>query len=193
MSFDKDMSHTNWENVRKKQTETLSLAQKWIQITGMTTGSIVMDIGPGAGVLTAEYAKAVGKEGKVYAVEQSSEALEYMREQTVGDLPQVELVNMDAQVVLPQVDNLHSILITSVLHHTDSPLAVLRHVREVANSRTQVLISEFDPEEKGGFGMPLEHRLSRQQLIQWSSQAGFQLMDSQSTDYEQYWLLLRAI
>ncbi len=114
----------------------------------------MLDIGPGPGVFVNEYAKMVGPEGRIVAIEKSAEAIQY----ALGYLrfSNVKLLCMDAEVpILDELGRFDVITMTDVLHHANSPIEVIMNVNRQATIEPRILISEFDPDSEWLIGPPL--------------------------------------
>jgi len=190
--FKKDLSNLGWSEVKRRQVQRLPLVKDWIQLSQMTTGSHVIDVGPGPGVFTREYAITVGDKGKVYAIEKSPEAVEYLRRELDG-LSNVEVYLADAEqdldsiLVVPDI-----VIISDVLHHTDSPGKILQGVYASVSGHSRVLVAEYDPTATGLMGPPLENRVNKESLIDIAEKAGFVIDKTGIQEYEHYYLLLRT-
>ncbi len=188
--FAKDLSFIGWDEVKRRQLDRLSLVPQWIELTNLSAGMTVMDIGPGPGVFTRKYATVVGKRGKVYSIEKSPLALEFLQNE-VKNVDNVDVRLADAEHGLVDVPQPDVVFVTDVLHHTDSPRDVLENIFGLVHSTSKVLIAEYDPEGDGKTGPPLEHRLDAKHFIKWATDVGFSVESTSTQDYEHYYLLLR--
>jgi ubiquinone/menaquinone biosynthesis C-methylase UbiE len=188
--FDKDLSHADWDELGRRQAARIGLAREWVALTGMRAGSRVLDIGPGPGEFTCEYAKVVGPAGTVYALEKAESAVPYLRRALDGrGLGNVVVVVGDAEETIDIDGDVDVVMITDVLHHVDRPRAVLHNVAGVMRCRTAVLIAEFDPEGEGLAGPPLEHRLAARLVKQYLDCEGLRILDEGRQAYEHYFVL----
>jgi SAM-dependent methyltransferase len=105
-------------------------------------GARVADVGSGRGALTLLLAEAVGRDGRVDAVDQSGEMVRLLGE-TVADLPQVHVVQADAsELPEPPYDVVAASL---VLFFLPDPVAVLHAWRAALRPGGQVGITTFAP------------------------------------------------
>lgn len=190
MEFHKDLSYLGWEKVQDRQLQRLPLVKEWASIVCLKKGSLLLDIGPGPGVFLNEYASIVGPEGQIVALEKSQEAIRFgLKEMNHSN---VRIVCWDAEK--PFNDDMgyfNAITITDVLHHADSPIAILKNVHSQATEETLILIAEFDPEAEGVIGPPLENRLSMSDLKLSVESVGFEIVCKGKQDLEHYYLLIK--
>ncbi|WP_307205267.1 class I SAM-dependent methyltransferase [Paenibacillus harenae] len=189
--FHKNLSELGWEKVKKRQLHRLPLVDEWIELIQMKSGYSVLDIGPGPGVFTQRYAKVVGITGKVTALEKSEEAIGYLTEELKQAESHIEIILGDAEnAVVHDQGSFDIVMLTDVLHHTDSPARVLKNLynnRHTKNAR--VLIAEFDPKSEGEIGPPLEKRLRENDLYDLLQHIGFTILSSGKQMFEHYYII----
>jgi SAM-dependent methyltransferase len=191
-SFRKDMSHLTWDEVYARQAKRAGLVGEWLDALGLKPGDHVLEIGAGPGYVSLLLAERVGREGVVYAVDRSAEALRHLeRLQEQRGIRQIRRITADAATV--QAVDLHpnSALITMVLHHADDPAGVLRNVARLLPAGAPAVIGEFDPDGPVEYGPPRAHRLAPEQVKAWCKDAGFSVIDHRQQTPEHYMLLLR--
>jgi len=188
--FKKDLSHITWAEVKRRQLQRLSLVHDWIRLTAMTSGLTVVDIGPGPGLFTREYAKIVGKDGKVYAIEKSLQAIEFLKKELDG-IANVEILNADAEQGISGAQKPDIVLVSDVLHHTDFPERILRGVYEKVDANAKILVSEFDPTGEGKIGPPVHNRIAEDILRAVATDIGFEIVSQGKQSHEHYYLLLK--
>ena len=190
MHFEKDLSQADWDEIGRRQVGRIDLVREWIALTGMRAGSRVLDIGPGPGEFTCEYAKVVGAAGKVYALEKAESALARLRRALDGrGLGNVVVLAGDAEEAVETDGDVDLVMITDVLHHLDHPQAALRNVASVMRRHTRVLIAEFDPQAEGLIGPPLEHRLAARQIKGFLERAGLRTIAEGRQAFEHYFVI----
>ena len=190
MHFEKDLSQADWDEMGRRQAGRIDLVREWIALTGMRAGSRVLDIGPGPGEFTCEYAKVVGAAGKVYALEKAESALAHLRRALDGrGLGNVVVLAGDAEEAVETDGDVDLVMITDVLHHLDHPQAALRNVASVMRRHTRVLIAEFDPQAEGLIGPPLEHRLAARQIKGFLERAGLRPIAEGRQAFEHYFVM----
>jgi len=194
MHFQKDLSHADWDEIGRRQVARIDLVLEWIALTSMRAGSRVLDIGPGPGVFTCEYAKVVGPTGKVFALEKAESALAYLRRVFDGrGVDNVVVLAGDAEEALDTDGDVDLVMITDVLHHLDRPHAALRNVAGVMRRHTKVLIAEFDAQAEGLIGPPLEHRLEAAEIKGFLERAGLRPIAEGRQAFEHYFVIAERL
>lgn len=127
-------------------------AEKIINISEMKKGSTILDLGCGPGSYTLDFARALGKEGKVYAVDIQFGMLKKLKKKLQKpenkDIQNVEMKIADA-CQLPFSDNFFDIVyLISVLPEIRDKTKVLKEVRRVLKNSGNLIVSEtiFDPD-----------------------------------------------
>ena len=110
--FKKDLSLIGWDEVKRRQLERFSLVSHWIELTNLAAGMTVVDIGPGPGVFTRKYAQTIGSRGKVYAIEKSPQALEFLLME-LNNVLNVEIRLADAEHGLTDVPRPDVVFVTA--------------------------------------------------------------------------------
>lgn len=191
MVFHKNLSELGWEKVKMRQLHRLPLVDEWIELIQMKSGFSVLDIGPGPGVFTQRYAKVVGSTGKVTALEKSEEAIAYLAKELKQAESHIEIILGDAEnTVVHDQGSFDIVMLTDVLHHTDSPARVLKNLyNNLHTKNTRILIAEFDPKSEGEIGPPLEKRLRENDLYELLQNIGFTILSSGKQMFEHYYII----
>lgn len=191
MVFHKNLSELGWEKVKMRQLHRLPLVDEWIELIQMKSGYSVLDIGPGPGVFTQRYAKVVGSTGKVTALEKSEEAIAYLTKKLKQAESHIEIILGDAEnAVVHDQGSFDIVMLTDVLHHTDSPARVLKNLyNNMHTKNARILIAEFDPKSEGEIGPPLEKRLRKNDLYDLLQNIGFTILSSGKQMFEHYYII----
>lgn len=136
-------------------------------------GEVVADVGCGTAYFTLELARAVGPEGKVYALDISEELLARAGEKVAAaGMDNVALVlSREVQIPLPgaQVD---AALLANVLHEVGEKEAFLAEVGRVIRPAGRLLVVEWKKIATPK-GPPVDHRLEPGEVIALAGGAGF--------------------
>jgi len=144
---------------------------------GIAKGSVVADVGAGAGYFTWRLAERVGPSGKVYANDIEPRMLELLR----SNLQQRKLTNFET--VLGAVDDpklprntIDLVLMGDVYHELSNPAEVLAAVRKSLEPHGRIALVEFRLEDDS---VPIKvlHRMSKAQIMKEYTANGFKLVD----------------
>lgn len=138
----------------------------------LAKGSRVADIGCGLGFFTVRLARAVGAQGKVYAVDVDTTRLEKLRWRVEqGRFPQVEVILGDQDDPKLPDGTLDAILIVNSYHEMPRHQEMLRHIRAALKPGGFLLLTEpmsksqrADPRENQEKNHVLAPELAEQDL-----------------------------
>ena len=130
-------------------------------------GMNVVEIGPGKGSYTIEFAKRVLPDGKVFAVDISESVISRLKQRVVRE----EIPN-----IVARIDNVHAfsfddesidrVIAIACLPEIPEPIKALREIRRILKSNGLVSLCELAPD-------PDYPR--RKTVKRWATEAGFQL------------------
>ena len=190
--FRKDLSHLAWTEVYARQEKRAHLVPAWMDVLQLKPGDHVLEIGAGPGFVTLMLAERVGREGLVYAVDISAEALDHLKRlQEERGLAQIQRVAADAATLEPAGIAAKAALVSMVLHHVGDPAALLRNLARLLRPGGVALVAEFHPDAPADHGPPPEHRIDPDRIRQWGEQAGFALLEYRRQTDAHYMMLLR--
>jgi len=138
-------------------------------------GSVVTDIGAGSGLFTRPLAKAVAPGGTVYAVDIQQDLLDYInqrdRQEHIQNVKTVLGEFTDPKLPSRDVD---LALINDVLHHIENRAAYLKTLGTYMNKSGRIAIIEMNKDDPNTpHRKQAELLVSRQEIDQWMSDAGF--------------------
>ncbi len=170
------MSHlgASWL-IRPERDEEERTSESFVQLK-LTLGMTVCDLGCGNGYWTLPLARAVGKEGKVLAVDIQREMLHKLRERSGRlKLPQIE-------PVLGEIDDpklpegiVDLLLMVDVYHEFSHPQSMLWGIRRSLAPEGVVALLEYREEDPGVPIKPL-HKMSKTQIIKEYEANGLKLV-----------------
>lgn len=157
-------------------------------------GERVADVGCGPGYFTIPIAKAVGPTGKVWAVDIETKMLARTREHAVAaGLANIEYVHCAADDPLLPGGGVNTILIVNTFHHFSDRRAYLAKLRKALSPGGRIVNIDFipKPQEKRGFGPPLEMQLPRETVDADMASAGLRPVKVHEFLPEQYFVEYR--
>jgi SAM-dependent methyltransferase len=135
-----------------------------IDAMGLHGGEVVADLGAGSGYFTFRLAKAVGKTGKVLAVDIQDEMLATLRQRAAAmgatNVEEIKAGENDPHLPASGVD---LVLMVDVYHELDYPYEVMAKVREALKPGGRVMFVEYRKEDPT---VPIKevHKMSVEQL-----------------------------
>ena len=138
-------------------------------------GIVITDIGAGSGLFTRPLAKAVAPGGTVYAVDIQQDLLDYInqrdRQEHIQNVKTVLGEFTDPKLPSRDVD---LALINDVLHHIENRAAYLKALGTYMNKSGRIAIIEMNKDDPNTpHRKQAELLVSRQEIDQWMSDAGF--------------------
>ena len=159
---------------------------------GLKPGDTMVDIGCGDGFFSLPAAKLVGRDGLIYAIDASDEAIAQLKTKASGlDLANIRAVVADAEKFTACRHCADIILMANVLHDFENPLKVLANARELLKPEGTVVDLDWKKEPRQQHGPPLEKRLSQDEASAILNQAEFKVTNNILSGPFHYLLLAR--
>ena len=115
---------------------------------GLTTGSLVADLGAGGGWFTTRLARAVGMAGRVYAVDVNPVSLRELREALPKESTNIEIVRGEENDPKLPAGQLDAVLVVNAYHEFAEYAAVLARVKEALKPGGRLVLVEPSPLNK---------------------------------------------
>ena len=145
-----------------------------IETLALKNGQTIVDIGSGGGYFTFKFAKAVGEEGRVYALDTNQEFLEFIKKEALKQ----GLSNIITVLTTSDYPDLPKhvfdyIFMRNMTHHLSNRVEYFKELKENLKSDGKVVIIEYDG--RGGFSF---HKISghfvpQQTIIDEMKEAGY--------------------
>ena len=161
--------------IRAERDEEESTSESFQQLQ-LASGMSVCDLGCGNGYWTLPMARAVGTDGKVYAVDIQREMLHKLRERSARlRLPQIEpVLGLVDDPKLP-IGELDLVLMVDVYHEFSHPESMLWGIRRSLAPEGVVALLEYREEDPAVPIKPL-HKMSKHQILKEYHKNGFKLV-----------------
>jgi len=140
-------------------------------------GQVICDMGCGNGFYTLPMAKAVGKTGKVYAVDIQQEMLHLLSERAkeAGVKNIKPLLGSVVDPKLPE-NSIDLILLVDVYHEFSHPEHMLAAMRKSLKPKGRIALVEFRLEDEN-VPIKLLHKMSKEQILKEFPPNGFKLVE----------------
>ena len=158
---------------------------------GLEQDDHVADIGAGSGYFSVRFARAVGPEGKVYAVDIQQDLIDLLADRAEREgLPNlVPVLGAADNPRLPAT--VDWIFICDVAHHLEDRPTYYARLRHALDPQGRLAVIDFHKRETP-VGPSVESRISRDQMIAELEQAGFRLAAEHDFLPYQYFLIFEA-
>jgi FkbM family methyltransferase len=151
-------------------------------------GMTVADVGAGTGLFTRMFAKAVGPDGKVYAVDIAPTFLKYI-EKTCrdSDLKNVETIQCDQFSTKLPKNAVDLVFICDTYHHFEFPQRTLQSIHDALRPGGQIVLIDFQRIEGKSTEWVLGHvRAGKEVFVGEIKSAGFKIVGEESFLKENY-------
>lgn len=156
--------------------EVYRLRHEIVAAMQLRPGTDVADIGAGTGFFTLLFARAVGPQGRVYAVDIAEEFLAAIRERAAAaGLTNVVTVRCPEREVALPAGSIDLAFICDTYHHFADPVAYMGSVRRALRPGGRLVVIDFERIEGRSPAWILRHvRAGREEVIEQIRRAGFE-------------------
>lgn len=155
--LDPSLKVEEWtEKFETESREIFHLREKIVAAVGLKPGMKIADIGAGTGLFTLPFAKAVGAEGRVFAVEIAPKFLTHIRTRArKANAANVETVLCTVRSVELPENSIDLAFICDVYHHFEFPQASLASLHKALKPGGEMVLIDFKriPGESSDFVM----------------------------------------
>jgi ubiquinone/menaquinone biosynthesis C-methylase UbiE len=156
-------------------------------------GMTVADIGAGTGLFTRLFARRVGANGKVYAVDISRTFVDNIvhESEELGISNVVGVVNSERNVYLP-ADSIDVAFVADTYHHFEYPSSMLASIRTALYDGGKMIVIDFRRDPRVSSDWVMRHvRAGRETVIDEIEAAGFDLVEEKPLLRSNYFLVFR--
>lgn len=161
--------------------------------SGLKENDILADIGCGIGYFSIPAAKIVGNNGKVFAIDISTEMLDELKYRLESsNITNIVLLQNKGNTI-PLEDNLVDFaLISNVLHEVDNKTKFLSEIRRILKDGGKLVLIDWLNIETGD-GPPLHERLSSNQIETLLHKANFVIHSKEIISEKFYYYLAEKV
>ncbi|MCG7899977.1 MAG: methyltransferase domain-containing protein [Candidatus Thiodiazotropha lotti] len=161
-----------------------------LQALNLETGMWVADIGAGTGLFTWLFATEVGDQGRVFAVDISSEfirnILQIARQSNLKNVQGI--VNSQTSLAL-QPDTMDVVFVCDTYHHFEQPQVMLKLIHQSLKSGGRLVVIDYRKRPGFSSNWVMDHvRLDRDGVIAEIEQSGFRLSGEENFLRANYFL-----
>ena len=160
----------------KKASGPESKPDQILETLALCPGQNIADIGCGGGYFSLRFADAVGRKGKVYAVDVNPEFLEFVKDSvTKKRVNNVEtILAAEDRVTLPE-KTLNLVFVRNAYHHLPSRAEYFRDLKGLLKPGGRVAIVEYKRGGRFSFRRIFGHYVPKETLVEEMEEAGYRL------------------
>lgn len=165
---------------------------KVIEVLRIKSGDSVADIGAGSGYFTIPFAKTVGAEGTVLAIDIEQGMLDHIKKTADSEkLSNINLVKVNADSSGLKEKSVNIVFICDTYHHIENRKIYFQKLKSAIKDNGRLVIVEFQKKEIP-FGPPLWMKIKKEDVINEIEDAGFKLEEEYYFLPYQYFLVFGA-
>jgi ubiquinone/menaquinone biosynthesis C-methylase UbiE len=149
--------------------------KEFLQSIGMRKGYFVLDFGSGEGRYALPAAKAVGKKGRIYAVDKDKQALnqlaKFLKKNTIRN---IEVINRESKTFL-ESNSVDFVLCYDVIHYIKNRKSIYREFYRVL--KPEGTLSLYPKHHKNDYPLMELANMKLDDIIDELEKAGFSLQD----------------
>jgi ubiquinone/menaquinone biosynthesis C-methylase UbiE len=158
----------------KKASRKKSKTNKIIDVIKIMKGNKIADIGSGGGYFTIRFAKLVGDEGHIYAIDTNSEFLKYIKLQAdKNDLKNITTIQADDDKPKLPKEKLDFIFLRNVYHHIPNRLKYLQILGDGLGKDGKIIIIEHNGSGYLNFNKLFGHYIKPEIIKNEMKKAGY--------------------
>ncbi|HSR68016.1 MAG TPA: class I SAM-dependent methyltransferase [Acidobacteriota bacterium] len=164
-------------------------------LVGPPPGSVVADVGAGSGFMVEEFARLVGPQGKVIALDINAAMMRHVSEEAAekGLDNVVARVSGEREVTL-EPQSVDIVFISDTYHHFEYPQSMMESIHRALRPGGQLIVVDFERIEGQSEDWVLQHvRAGREVFRQEIEAAGFQLVGVHAASFLKQNYVLRFL
>ncbi len=170
------MTNCQAEKFNKKASNPKNKPDQIIKTVSLKQGQSIADIGAGGGYFSLQFAKIVGENGCVYAVDTNHKFVEFInkraREQKLNNI--YPILAREDKLVLPE-KSLDVIFMRNVTHHLSNRTQYFRKLKQFLKPDGKIIIIDYKPSKSFSFSGMFGHHVAKDTILQEMTDAGYVL------------------
>ena len=166
--------------------------QEVVKALNIKEGEVIADIGAGSGYFTFRLAQAVGRTGRVYAVDINADMIRHLNRR-VRDMKVENVVTILCAPDDPLLcdGSVNRVFICDTWHHIEGHPHYLALLKKMLKPGGEVIMVDFKKEQTP-IGPPMQMRIARDDLVREMESNGFELAKEHKLLDYQYFLVFKA-
>ena len=160
----------------KKASDPKSKPDQILEALALQPGQNIADIGAGGGYFSLRFAEAVGREGRVYAVDTNPEFLEFIRNGAKDKgIDNVETIHATETKISLREKSLDLLFVRNVYHHLRDRAEYFKRLKGALKPEARVAIIEYKRDTLFSFRRIFGHYVPKETIVSEMKQTGYQL------------------
>jgi arsenite methyltransferase len=148
-----------------------------LSVLALQKGQVVADVGSGGGYFSLRFANAVGKEGRVYAIDSNPKLLAVVRQSAIDKgLDNIETRLIEGEDLPLPEKAVNLVFLRNVCHHLHHRIEYFKKVQNVLKPEGKVVIIEYT--RRGVFRSLFRHYLPQVTILKEMCEAGYQIQEA---------------
>jgi len=160
----------------KKASDPKNKPDQIIEAIALKPGQIIANIGAGGGYFSLRFAKIVGREGKVYAVDVNPDFLKFIKnsakEKKLNNV--ITKLTTENRLDLPE-KSLDFIFMRNITHHISNRVKYFENLKKFLKPDGRVIIIEYKPGKSLSFRGIFGHHVAKEIIVREMEEAGYLL------------------
>ncbi|MBL8890742.1 MAG: methyltransferase domain-containing protein [Planctomycetaceae bacterium] len=181
------------ERFEKEGREVFDQRHVIVEASGIKPGMVVADVGAGTGLFTRLFARQVGGEGRVYAVDIAPQFVyQLIRDGRQQGFDNIIGVICDPRSSTLPPNSVDLVFVCDTYHHFEFPYATLASIHTALRDGGRMMVVDFEREEGSSSEWVLNHvRAGKSVFRAEIEQAGFELVEEVDFLKDNYGLIFR--
>lgn len=169
-------------------------ANEIIRTLYIKAGATVADIGAGGGYFTMCFAEAVGRDGRVYAVDNNAKSAAYVENMSKQNgMTNIEAVLLDNTALKLPEHGCDLIFLRNVFHHLDETVEYFKDLKRFLKPEGRVVIIDYKKRKTFNFIALMGHHVEEETIRKTMSAAGYSLVERYDLLSEQSFTVYQAV
>jgi arsenite methyltransferase len=179
--------------LNRKASSAKSRSDEIVKALSLKAGQQIADLGSGGGYISFLFARSVGREGKVYAIDTNKGLLDFIRGSSENNgFHNIVTVLAEGNRFSLLNEKLDLIFLRNVYHHLPNREVYFRDMVESLGPGAKIAIIDYDGRGKWNSYRLFCHYVPKQTIVNEMTAAGYHLVEDHTFLPEQSFLIFSA-